>query len=32
LPYYYNRITEEFEQIDYPVEDSVVLRLIFVNR
>lgn len=32
LPYYYNRIDDTFDQIDYPVEDSVVLRLIFINR
>lgn len=32
LPYYYNRMSGEFDQIDYPVEDSIVLRLIFINR
>lgn len=32
LPYYYNRIDNILEQADYPVEDSIVLRLIFLNR
>lgn len=32
LPIYYNRITGELDQLDYPVEDSIVLRLIFVDR
>lgn len=32
LPFYYDRMQNRFNQIDYPVEDSVGIRLILIDR